>query len=72
MTIDKDQIIQLLQSQGKSEQASEASSELPDQIDTKNPEHAGLLSKYGIDIGGLGGMPSTLDNASGSPMPGTA
>jgi hypothetical protein len=71
VTIDKDQIVQLLQSQGKSDQASEASSELPDQVDTKNPRHAGLLSKYGIDIGSLGGMPSTVDNASGSPMTGT-
>jgi hypothetical protein len=57
MNIDKDQILKLLQSQGKSDQASEASSELPDQIDTKNPQHAQLLSKYGIDIGSLGGMP---------------
>jgi hypothetical protein len=64
--LDKEQIVQLLQSQGKSEQASEASSELPDQIDTKNPEHATLLSKYGIDVGDLGGMPSALDSAFGS------
>ena len=63
MTIDKDQIVQLLQSQGKSDQAREASSELPDPVDTKNPQHAGLLSKYGIDIGGLGGMPSALGSA---------
>lgn len=63
MTIDKDQVVQLLQGQGKSEQASQASSELPDQIDTHNRQHARLLSKYGIDIGSLGGMPSALDSA---------
>lgn len=63
MTIDKDQVVQVLQSQGRSDQASRASSELPDQIDTKNPQHAALLSKYGIDIGDLGGMPSALGNA---------
>lgn len=63
MNIDKGQIVELLQSQGKEDQASEASGELPDQIDTNNPDHAGLLSKYGIDIGSLGGMPSTLGNA---------
>lgn len=67
MIIDRDQIVQLLQSQGKSEQASQASNELPDQVDTKNPEHASLLSKYGIDIGSLSGMPSALDSAFGSP-----
>ena len=64
VTIDKDQIVQLLLAQGKSQQASEASSELPDQVDTKNPQHADLLSKYGIDIGGLGGMPSAHDHPS--------
>jgi hypothetical protein len=63
VNIDKRQIVQLLQSQGKGDQASEASDELPDQIDTHNPEHAGLLSKYGIDIGSHGGMPSSLLNA---------
>ena len=37
MNIDKDQILQLLRSQGKNDQASQASSELPDQVDTDNP-----------------------------------
>jgi hypothetical protein len=63
MIVDKDQIIQLLLGQGKSEEANEAASELPDQVDTKNPDHAGLLSKHGIDVGSLGGMPSALDAA---------
>ena len=63
MNIDKDQIIQLLRSQGKNDQADKAGSELPGQVDTSNSEHAGLLSKYGIDpsdlegkLGGLGKM----------------
>lgn len=63
MTIDKDQILQLLRSQGKDDQAGQASSELPDKIDTDNAQHAGMLSKYGIDpsslgdnLGGLGKM----------------
>jgi hypothetical protein len=61
MNIDKDQILQLLRSQGKDDQASQAGSELPDKVDTGNAQHAGMLSKYGIDpssigdkLGGLG------------------
>ena len=54
MNIDKDQILQLLRSQGKNDQASEAAAELPDQVDTNNAQHAGMLSKYGIDLGSLG------------------
>jgi hypothetical protein len=55
MTIDKDQILQLLRSQGKNDQASQASSELPGKVDTDNAQHAGLLSKYGIDPSSIGG-----------------
>ncbi|HEX5298847.1 MAG TPA: hypothetical protein VFW50_17835 [Streptosporangiaceae bacterium] len=55
MTIDKDQILQLLHSQGQGDQASQASSELPDKVDTGNAQHAGILSKYGIDPGSIGG-----------------
>jgi hypothetical protein len=54
MNIDKDQILQLLHSQGQGDQASQASSELPDQVDTDNAQHAGLLQKYGIDPSNLG------------------
>jgi hypothetical protein len=54
MTIDKDQILQLLRSQGNHDQAGQASAELPDKVDTDNPGHAGLLSKYGIDPSSLG------------------
>jgi hypothetical protein len=52
MTIDKDQILQLLRSQGKNDQAS---SELPGKIDTDNAQHAGMLSTYGIDPSSLSG-----------------
>jgi hypothetical protein len=55
MNIDKDQILQLLRSQGKNDQASQASSELPDKVDTDNARHAGMLSKYGIDPSSLSG-----------------
>ncbi len=54
MNIDKDQILQLLRSQGKDDQASKAASELPGKVDTDNAQHAGILSKYGIDPGSLG------------------
>jgi len=65
MQIDKDQIIQLLKSQGDHDKASQAESELPGQVDTD--QDSGLLSKLGIDPmtliskfggggGGLGGL----------------
>ena len=53
MNIDKDQILQLLRSQGQDDQASHAGSELPDTVDTGNAQHAGMLSKYGIDPGSI-------------------
>jgi hypothetical protein len=45
--IPKEQILQLLQSRGDSEQAAQAESELPDQVDTDRD--SGMLSKFGID-----------------------
>jgi len=65
MQIDKDQIIQLLRSQGSDDKAQQAESELPGQVDTD--QHAGLLSKLGIDpmdlvknLGGGGGLGGLL------------
>jgi hypothetical protein len=47
MEIPKDQILELLQQQGKNDQVDQAREELPDQVD---PEHdSGLLAKFGID-----------------------
>jgi hypothetical protein len=60
MTIDKNQIMQLLRSQGKDDQASQAGSELPDKVDTGNAQHAGMLSKYSIDPGNIGDKPGGL------------
>ena len=64
MQIDKAQILQLLRSQGDDQKAQQADQELPGTVDTD--EHAGLLSKFGLDPmdlvkklgggGGLGGM----------------
>ena len=66
MNIDKDTILQFLRGNGQHEQADQAAQELPDQVDTD--QHAGLLSKFGINPaeliakftggsgGGLGGM----------------
>ena len=47
MNIDKNQILELLRSQGDGDKAQQADSELPDQVDTDRD--AGLLSKFGID-----------------------
>jgi len=64
MQIDKSQILELLRSQGKNDEASQAEGELPDQVDTD--QHGGMLSKYGLDIGDLlsrfggGGLPGGL------------
>jgi hypothetical protein len=62
MQINKSQIIDMLTSQGKTDEASRADSELPDQVDTE--KDADLLSKFGINAkdllgklpGGLGGF----------------
>jgi len=57
MQIPKDQILDLLRSRGEDDKASQADSELPDQVDTE--QHAGKLEKLGIDpqelLGKLGG-----------------
>jgi hypothetical protein len=45
--IDKSQILELLKSQGKHDQAQQADSELPDKVDTD--EHGGLLAKFGLN-----------------------
>jgi hypothetical protein len=66
MNIDKDQILQLLRSQGDDSKAQQAEQELPQQVDTDRD--AGLLSKFGLDpmelvkklgggsLGSLGGL----------------
>jgi hypothetical protein len=56
MNISKDQIVQLLESQGDHGKAQQASQQLPNQVDTDNGQHTDLLSKLGIDIGSLGGQ----------------
>jgi hypothetical protein len=62
MQIPKEQILELLRSQGKDDKAGEADAQLPDRVDTE--EHAGLLEQFGLnpaDVlsklcgGGLGG-----------------
>jgi hypothetical protein len=63
MNIDKDQILQMLRSQGQDDQAKQASSELPDKVDTDNAQHAGMLSKYGIDPSSLSGKLGGLGKA---------
>jgi hypothetical protein len=56
MQIDKQQILELLRSRGDQQQAAQAETELPDQVDTD--QHGDLLSKFGINpaelLGGLG------------------
>lgn len=54
VNISKDQIVQLLESQGDHGKVQQAGQQLPDQIDTDNGQHADLLSKLGIDAGSLG------------------
>ncbi len=57
MQIPKDKILELLRSRGENDKASQADSELPDQVDTE--QHAGMLQMLGIDpgdiVGALGG-----------------
>ncbi len=57
MQIDKSQIIEFLKSRGEHDKATQADSELPEQVDTD--QHQGQLDKLGINpsdlIGKLGG-----------------
>ena len=55
MKLDKNQIMQLLQSQGHP-RADQAQQELPDRVDTDNNDHRNLLSKFGINASDLPGM----------------
>ena len=65
MQIDKNQILELLRSKGDQDKAAQAESELPDQVDTE--QHAGLLSKFGIDPAEL---LSRLPGGLGDKLPG--
>jgi hypothetical protein len=49
MQIPKDMILKMLMDRGQGDQATQADQELPSQVDTD--QHAGLLSKFGLDIG---------------------
>ncbi|MEJ5868609.1 hypothetical protein WDV85_12765 [Pseudokineococcus sp. 5B2Z-1] len=57
MQIPKQQVIDFIKSKVGGDQASQADSELPDQVATDRD--AGLLQKFGVDpqdlLGGLGG-----------------
>ncbi|WP_043444552.1 hypothetical protein [Arthrobacter sp. L77] len=61
MEIDRAQIIDLLKSQGRNDDAEQAQSQLPDQVDPE--QHSDLLARFGINpkdllgkIPGLGGF----------------
>jgi hypothetical protein len=47
MEIPKEKILELLRERGQPEKAEEADRELPDNVDPE--QHAGVLSKFGID-----------------------
>ena len=51
MEIDKDTVIDFLRQQGNDDQAAQADQELPDQVDTERD--AGLLDRFGVDVGAL-------------------
>ena len=51
MQIDKQEIINLLNSRGQSDQAQQADQQLPDQVD--HEQHADLLQQFGINPGDL-------------------
>ena len=65
MQLDKQQIIEVLKSQGQHEKAQQAQGELPGKVDTDKDR--GLLSRFGVNPqelpGGLGG--GGLGNALG-------
>lgn len=57
MEIPKEKVLELIEQQGKSDQAGQAESELPQKVDPERD--AGLLQKFGLEpqdvIGKLGG-----------------
>jgi hypothetical protein len=64
MEIPKDKIIELLRERGQQDRAAQAERELPDQVDSE--QHAGLLSKFGIDVQDLAGkLPGGLGDKLG-------
>ncbi|MBD1543183.1 hypothetical protein G9E11_13230 [Arthrobacter sp. IA7] len=64
MQIDKSQILEFLKSRGDNDKAAQAENELPDQVDTD--QHAGLLSKLGINPADLlGKLPGGLGDKLG-------
>jgi hypothetical protein len=54
MNIDKDQILELLRSQGKHDEAKQASRDLPDKVNTDDESHQSVLSKFGVDPSEIG------------------
>jgi len=63
--IDKSQIVDLLKSQGKQQQADQAEQELPQKVD--HQDDASLLTKLGIDPGDLLKMVSGGGGGGGIP-----
>ncbi len=63
MQIPKDKILELIRSRGDNDKSSQAESELPEQVDTDDPSHKGLLDKFGInpsELLGGGGLKDKL------------
>jgi hypothetical protein len=64
MNIPKEKIIELLRERGDQQRAAQAERELPDQVDPE--QHAGLLSKLGVDPQELAGkLPGGLGDKLG-------
>jgi hypothetical protein len=64
MQIDKQQIIDILKSMGQGDKASQAESDLPQQVDTERD--SGLLSRLGINVNDLlGRLPGGLGDKLG-------
>jgi hypothetical protein len=64
MEIDKNQILELLRARGQHDQAQQADSELPDQVDTD--KHSGLLERLGINTADLFGGGRGIGGLAGS------
>lgn len=53
MDVDRSQVIALLHSNGRDDDAARAATELPARIDTQDHADQQLLEQYGIDVGDL-------------------
>ena len=70
MQFDKSVLIDLLRQRGQDDRAEEAQRELPDQVDSENEGHLGILRQLGVDPGMIGSLLDKLPPGVADKLPG--